>query len=73
MVFFVGPANLKEEIHTGHEVTADLPATLLSTHGLTKEFRGFAAVQGVDLTIRPRSDPVGAHQIHAGGQGRTTG
>ena len=30
----------------------DQPATLLSTHGLTKEFRGFAAVQSVDLTVR---------------------
>ncbi len=66
---FRGPANLKEEIQTGHEVTADLPATLLSTHGLTKEFRGFAAVQGVDLTIRTGT-------VHAlvgpNGAGKTT-
>jgi hypothetical protein len=29
-----------------------LDDVILETHGLTKEFRGFAAVQGVDLQVR---------------------
>jgi branched-chain amino acid transport system ATP-binding protein len=43
--------------------------TILQTHGLTKEFRGFVAVKAVDLAIR-------RHSIHAligpNGAGKTT-
>jgi len=42
---------------------------ILETHGLTKEFRGFVAVKGVDLRVRRGS-------IHAligpNGAGKTT-
>jgi branched-chain amino acid transport system ATP-binding protein len=46
-----------------------LPDLILETHGLTKEFRGFTAVQGIDLKIRRGT-------IHAligpNGAGKTT-
>jgi branched-chain amino acid transport system ATP-binding protein len=55
---------------TEHEVMMpETPGALLSTHGLTKEFRGFTAVKGVDLDIR-------AGTVHAlvgpNGAGKTT-
>ena len=49
--------------------TPGVPDTILATQGLTKEFRGFVAVNGVDLTVRTGT-------IHAligpNGAGKTT-
>ncbi len=55
--------------HTGEEPMIDMPAGLLQTRALTKEFRGFRAVDGVDLTVQ-------AGTVHAlvgpNGAGKTT-
>jgi branched-chain amino acid transport system ATP-binding protein len=55
--------------HEGHETVSTDSDTILETHGLTKEFRGFVAVKGVDLKVRRGT-------IHAligpNGAGKTT-